>query len=178
MNSFYKKAELLQIGFKAVGDDVLISKKISIYGAENISIGNHVRIDDFCILSGKINLGSHIHIGAYCALYGAYGIVMKDYTGLSPRCTVFSATDDFSGDYLISPMVEQEKTNVIGGMVLIERYSQIGAGCVIFPNLKIGEGVAVGAMSLININLIQWSVYAGVPVKRIGDRRKGLLKLL
>ena len=112
MNSFYTKDELTQFGFKAIGDGVLISKKASIYGAENISLGNQVRIDDFCILSGKISLGSYIHIGAYCALYGAYGIEMEDYTGLSPRCTVFSATDDFSGDYLIGPLVEKEKTNV------------------------------------------------------------------
>lgn len=178
MNSFYTKDELTQFGFKAIGDGVLISKKASIYGAENISLGNQVRIDDFCILSGKISLGSYIHIGAYCALYGAYGIEMEDYTGLSPRCTVFSATDDFSGDYLISPMVNREKTNVTGGKVLIEKYSQIGAGCVILPNVKIEKGVAVGAMSLIKKNLSEWSVYAGIPTKRIGNRRKGLLELL
>ena len=95
MESFYTNNELAQIGFKSLGENILLSKKASIYGAKDISIGNNVRIDDFCILSGVINLGSNIHISAYCALYGAYGINMEDYTGLSPRCTVFSATDDF-----------------------------------------------------------------------------------
>ena len=70
MTSFYAEEELKQIGFQAIGKDVLISRKVSIYGAAHISIGNHVRIDDFCILSGYLVLGSYIHIAAYTALYG------------------------------------------------------------------------------------------------------------
>ena len=178
MNSFYTVEELDLLGFKAIGDNVLISRKVSFYSIENIALGNHVRIDDFCVLSGNITLGSHIHISTYCALYGAFGIEMKDYTGLSPRCTILSATDDFSGDYLISPMVDASKTNVTGGKVLIKSYSQIGAGCVVFPSIQIEEGVAVGAMSLINKNLDEWSVYAGIPVKKIKDRKKGLLNFI
>ena len=178
MNSFYTTDEISSLGFKFVGENVLISKKASFYGIENISLGNNVRIDDFCILSGKITLGSHIHISAYCALYGTYGIEMQDYTGLSPRCTVFSATDDFSGNYLISPMVDKELTNVSGGKVLIEKFSQIGAGTVILPKLTIEEGVAVGAMSLVNKTLTKWTIYAGIPAKKIKERDKGLLKLV
>jgi len=178
MNSFYTQEELDAIGFKQLGIDVLISRKVSFYGVENMSFGNHVRIDDFCILSGSICLGSYIHIAAYCALYGSYGIEMEDYTGLSPRCTVFSATDDFSGDFLISPMHKKELTNVTGGKVLIKNYSQIGAGCVIMPNITIEEGVAVGAMSLVNCSLTNWRVFAGIPVKLIKERKRGLLELI
>ena len=178
MNSFYSQQELQNIGFKKLGTNVLISHKVSLYGTENIMIGNDVRIDDFCVLSGHITLGSHIHISAYCGLYGSYGIEMEDYTGLSPRCTVFSASDDFSGNYLISPMVDVQFTNVTGGKVLIKRNSQIGAGCVILPDLIIEEGVAVGAMSLVNKTLLEWSIYAGVPAKKIKDRERGLLKFV
>jgi len=178
MNSFYTADELKNIGFKALGSNVLISKKASIYGASQMIIGNNVRVDDFCLLSGKITLGSNIHIAAYSALYGANGIIMEDFTGLSPRCTVFSAIDDFSGDFLISPMVDEKYTNVQGGEVVIKKYSQIGAGCVILQNLKIEEGVAVGALSLVTKDLEEWSVYAGIPAKRIRDRKKGLLRFV
>ncbi len=45
-----------------------------------ISIGDNVRIDDFCILSGKIELGSNIHISAYCLYNGSLlEYEMKDY---------------------------------------------------------------------------------------------------
>lgn len=178
MNSFYTMDELAQFGFKSIGENIFISKKASIYGAENISLGHQVRIDDFCILSGKISLGSYIHIGAYSALYGANGITMKDYTGLSPRCTLFSATDDFSGDYLISPMPANEYTNVTGGRIKIKKFSQIGAGTIIMPNITIGEGVAVGAISFVNNDLEEWTIYAGIPVRKIKERKRGLLKFI
>lgn len=178
MNSYFSQDELQAIGFKSIGESVLISRKTSIYGAGNISIGNNVRIDDFCILSGIIMLGSNIHISAYCALYGSMGIEMEDYTGLSPRCTVFSASDDFSGDYLIGPMLDSSVTNVTGGRVIIRRYSQLGAGCVILPNLTIAEGVAVGAMSLVKKSLDKWSIYAGIPAVFVKSRKKGLLTLI
>ena len=64
MDSFYSPEELKALGLKEYGEDVRISRKCSIYGAGNISLGSHVRIDDFCLLSGKISLGSYVHIAA------------------------------------------------------------------------------------------------------------------
>lgn len=69
-NSFYSISELKLLGLKRLGQNVYISRKSSIYSPENISIGDNVRIDDFCILSGNITLGNYIHIAAYTALYG------------------------------------------------------------------------------------------------------------
>ena len=176
--SFLNKKQLKQLGLKNFGSNVLISDKASIYSPHLISIGSNVRIDDFCILTGQITLGNQIHIGAYSALYGKFGIVFKDYTGLSPRCTIFSATDDFGGNYLISPMNKEEYTNVTGGQVVIEKYCQIGSGTLIMPSVIIAEGVAVGSMSLVRESLYQWGIYAGIPAKRLKDRSKGLLKFV
>ena len=67
MNSFYTDSELKEIGFKSVGSNILLSRKASIYSPEKISIGNNVRIDDFCILSGNITIGNYCRIAAYCA---------------------------------------------------------------------------------------------------------------
>jgi len=177
-NSFYSHDELAGLGLKSYGENVLISRFARLYSPGTIEIGSHVRIDDFCILSGTIKLGSHIHISAYCALYGKFGIVMEDYSGLSPRCTVFSASDDFSGDYLIGPMVDSKYTNVTGGQVTIGKYSQLGSGCTVMPGVTIQEGVAVGAMSLINKNLEAWVLYKGLPVRYHKERSKVLLKNL
>lgn len=175
---FLTKEQLIEIGFKRFGENVLISDKASFYSPGEITIGSNVRIDDFCILSGNITLGDYIHISAYCALYGKFGIVMEDYTGLSPRCSLFSASDDFGGDYLISPMVPKEFTNVTGGTIYLRRFAQIGGGTVILPDITINEGVAVGAMSLVKSDLEEWGIYAGIPVKKVRLRNKGLLKIL
>ena len=169
---FLSTEQLKLLGLKCFGENVLISDKASIYSPHLISIGSNVRIDDFCILSGEITLGNYIHIAAYSALYGKFGIEMEDFTGLSPRCTIFSATDDFSGEYLISPMVPAEFTNVTGGKILIKQFSQIGAGSIIMSNVTIEEGVAVGAMSFVSKSLSPWIVYAGIPARALKNRKK------
>lgn len=176
--SFYTDDELLSMGFKSIGKGCCISRKASFYGISRMSIGDNVRIDDFCILSGNITLGSHIHISAFVALYGAEGIVLEDYTGISPRSTIYSAMDDFSGDYLIGPIHPEDYTNVTGGTVIVKRFSQIGCNSVIFPNLTIEEGVVVGACSLVRQSLESWGIYAGIPCKRLKTRNKNMIKFV
>ena len=177
MNSFYNIEELKQIGFKQIGENVLISRKTSIYNAFNISIGNNVRIDDFCILSGNIEIGNNVHISAYVALYGKGKIIIKDYSGCSPRCTLFSQTDDFSGNFMIGPLLEEKYTNVISGPIILEKYVQIGANSVVMPNVTFEEGSVCGALSFVNHDLEEWTINAGIPVKKIKNRNKKLLEL-
>jgi galactoside O-acetyltransferase len=165
--SFYSVKELTDFGFKNIGNNVLISRKASIYSPQTISIQNNVRIDDFCILSGEITLGSYIHISAYTALYGKYGIECHDYTTISGKTLIYSQSDDYSGEF----------TNVSGGKVTIKKHAIIAAGCIVFPNITIGEGAAVGAMSLVNKDLKDWFIYAGIPAKAIKPRLREIINL-
>ena len=178
-NSFYLPAELAKIGFLSFGSNVLISRKASIYSPEEMRIGDNVRIDDFCILSGKIQLGSCIHISAYAALYGQFGIEIDNYSGISPRSTIFSGSDDFSGNHLIGPMVPEQLRYVIGGKVTLEKYVQIGASSNVMPNITLHEGSVIGAMSLVRSDTEPWSVNVGIPSKKIKEREKSIvLKLM
>ena len=174
-NSFYEREELETLGIKTVGHNVKISRKASFYSTREITIGNHVRIDDFCILSGKIHIGSYVHISAFCALYGKFGIELDDFSGLSPRTTVFSATDDFSGSYMIGPLVPSEYIHLHSGVVKICKFAQIGAGSIVMPNLTVGEGAVSGAFSFITQDLMPWTINTGIPTKKIKDRNKDLL---
>lgn len=176
--SFYSEAELRKFGFKSVGKNVLISKFARFYSQKEISLGDNVRIDDFCILSGNVTLGSFVHISSSVKLFGTMGIVLEDYTGISSNSIIYSAMDDFSGQHLIGPMSPDEATHVTGGCVRMCKFSQVGAGCVVFPNLTIGKGTVVGAMSLVRDNLEEWFIYAGIPVKKIKKRSKDLLSYL
>lgn len=175
--SFLNQSQLHSLGFKSLGQNVLISDKASIYSPELISIGSNVRIDDFCMLSGEIVLHNYIHISAYSALYGKFGIELYDYTGLSPRTTIFSASDDFSGEYMISPMVPKKLTNVKGGKVVLETYAQVGSGSVIMPDLKIAEGSIVGAMSFLKKSTEPWGIYHGCPAKFLKERKRNIIEL-
>ncbi len=177
-NSFYSKDELDQIGFLKVGYDVLISRKCSIYSPQNIIIGNNVRIDDFTILSGNIEIGNYVHIAAFCFLCsGKYKIKMEDYSTISSRISVYAASDDYSGEYMTNPTVDDKYKNVTGGDVLIGKHVIVGTGSVILPGAQLMEGNSFGAMSLIVARVYsKWGINVGIPARRIKDRSKNLLK--
>lgn len=178
MNSFYDDKELESIGFERVGCNVKISRKCSVYGAQNIIIGDNVRIDDFCILSGKIQLGNNIHIAAYSALYGGIdGIVIEDFANLSSRVTVYSVSDDYSGETMTNPTIPDKYKNVQSAPVYIGRHSIIGSNAVVLPGVTVSEGSSFGSFSFINHDSEPWSINVGIPFKKIKYRSKNLLKL-
>lgn len=178
---FYTTVELISAGFKSIGKNVKISRNSTIIGQENISIGDNSRIDDYCMLvasgTGYISIGSNVHIAGYCLLSGGSGIVMEDYSGISHGVKVYSRTDDYSGEYLTNPTVPECFTGGDRGAVTIKKHAIVGSGSVILPNLTIGEGVSVGAQSLITKDLEPWFVYFGCPVKKLKPRKKALLEL-
>jgi len=176
--SFLSRIEIEKIGFASIGKNVHISRNASFYGVDKIHIGNNVRIDDFCILSGNIKVGSNIHISAYCALYGSYGIELCDYSGMSPRSIIFSASDDFSGDSLIGPLVAKEYQKIIGGKVTLSRFCQLGAASIVLPNCELKEGAVTGAMTLVTKDLEPWTIYGGAPAKALKKRKKNLLNFI
>lgn len=178
MNSFYTQNELEGMGFESLGENVLISKKSSIYSPNKISIGDNVRIDDFCILSGRIKLGSYIHIAAYSLLVGGEeGIIMNDFSGVSSRVSIYAMSDDYSGVSLTNPMIPEKYKRTIRAQVIVGKHVIIGASSVVLPGVEIKEGTAVGALSLVNKSLQEWSIYVGNPVKIIKERSKDILTL-
>ena len=177
MTSFYSQQELKKIGFKKVGTNVLLSRKASIYQAQNMEIGSNTRIDDFCILSGNIKIGDYVHIAAYCGLYaGTAGIEIKAFTNCSSRTMIYAKCDDFSGENLFGPMIPEQYKYVYEAGVTIEEYVLVGTGVTILPGIVIGEGVAIGGMSLVKKSLSPWWIYAGVPCQKIKKRKKTLLE--
>ena len=177
MTSFYTDEELKQLGLCSFGKNVKISRKASIYGANRVSIGDNVRIDDFCILSGYIELGNYIHIAAYTALYGGdQGIYISDFSNLSSRVSVYSVSDDYSGETMTNPMVPDEYKNVLSKAVHIVKHTIIGSTSVVLPGVNIAEGSSFGSFSFINRDSEPWSINVGIPFKKIKSRSKELLK--
>lgn len=176
-DGFWNLDELRSFSFASLGEDVQISKHALIYQPHLISIGNNVRIDDFAKLNGKINIGSNIHIASYVCLMGSYGITLNDYAQISLRATLLSATDDFSGDFLVGPQVKMEYRKISGGEIVLEKHALVGAGSMIFPGVTLREGAAVGAMSLVMRSTKKWTVYFGNPAVPIKERSRNMLKL-
>ena len=178
--SFYTIAELETLGLKKYGENVCISRYARIYNPGNMSIGNNVRIDDFCILSAGNNpfiLEDYIHISAGVYIYGQNGFHMKSLTNISAGSKIYTQSDSFCGNYLIGPSIPNRLRNVYGTPLVIEKYTIIGAGSIVLPGAIIGEGVAIGANSLITKDCKPWSIYGGSPAKFIKERSKKLLEL-
>lgn len=178
MNSYYSNEELYRLGLKAYGDNVLISRKSSIYGADKIVIGNNVRIDDFTIISGNIETGNFVHIAAYTALYGGKnGIQLHDFVTLSSRVVIYAESDNYSGNSLTFPQMHLPYRTPYGGTVCLKRHVIVGSGSTILPSVIIGTGTAVGAMSLVNKSLDEWGIYVGIPCRKTGVRSNKMLEL-
>ena len=178
MNSFYSEEELRELGFKYIGNNVLISRNAKFYSIKNMEIGDNVRIDDFCILSGRIVIRNNVHIAAGVYIFaGSAGVFLDDYVGISSRSVIYAASDDYSGEYLTNPTVDEEFKNVIEKPVYIGKHSLIATGCTVLPGVTISEDVSVGAMSLINKDLAPYSIYVGIPCKKIKDRSKRVFEL-
>lgn len=171
---------ILSLGFASVGEDVLISDRASFYGTERIHIGNNVRIDDFCVLSageGGIDIGNYVHIAVFSSLMGAGKITLMDFCNLSSRVSVYSSNDDYSGATLTNPMVPAQYKNVSHAPVYLGKHVIVGCGSVILPGVRIAEGAAIGALSLVAKDCEAFTMHAGIPAKLIKKRKLDLLDL-
>jgi acetyltransferase-like isoleucine patch superfamily enzyme len=171
---------ILQMGFASVGKNVQISDRASFYNTANISLGNNVRIDDFCVLSaglGGISIGNYIHIAAFSSLIGAGKITLSDFCGVSSRVSIYSSNDDYSGKKMTNPTLPSQYTRVSHADVLVGKHVIVGCGSVILPGISLEEGVAIGALSLVTKNCEAFGIYSGNPARRIKSRSRDLLKL-
>jgi acetyltransferase-like isoleucine patch superfamily enzyme len=176
---YLTESELKGAGFRRLGENVRIHDRASIYGTENIAIGNNVRIDDFTIIiaTGRLEIGDYVSIPNFCFLGSAHGVVMEDFVTLAPGVKVFTSSDDYSGVRMTGPLVPKEVSGGAAGKVHLGKYVLIGAGTVIMPGVRMGEGCAVGALSYVTKDLEPWGVYAGIPVRRLRDRKKDMMAL-
>lgn len=178
--SYLSRDQIEILGFKCCGENVSISDKASIYGASNISIGDNVRIDDFCVISagkGGIDIGSYVHIATLSSIIGEAPIVLNDFVGVSSHVAIYSSTDDYLGRALTNPTVPEKYRKVFSDDVIFKKHVIIGSGTVVLPGCTLSEGVSVGAQSLVDSSLDEWCVYSGVPLIKRGRRAKKLLAI-
>lgn len=178
--SFCTPDELEAYGFRHLGAGVKLSRRAAIHGAARISIGQGVRIDDFCLLSagpGGIEIGVHAHLAVMCSLIGAARIVVGDFCGVSGKASIYSSSDDFSGDWMTNPTLPEGYTSVHSAEVVLGAHAVIGAGAVVLPGSRVGEGAAVGALSLVKGELAPFWIHGGTPARALRPRSRRLLEL-
>lgn len=181
MSSWLNDQQLKEIPFRYLGENVQISAKASIYGAERIEIHDHVRIDDFCIVSagpeGVIILSNHVHIACHSIVMGNAQIFFDEFSGVSPRCTVLSSSDDYSGNALMGPTLPDKYRKIHSAPIHIGKHVPIGASSIVMPGISIVDGAAVGAFSFVSKNLKERYLYTGHPIRKLKKRSEKIFEL-
>ena len=115
-------------------------------GEQGIEIGDDTRIVCFTIING----GGHIHIGK--------GVI------IGPRCSINANSHSFGG---ATPIIQAGFDHVdiwIGDDVWL------GSDVAVLPGAYLADGTIIGANSVVNTATEPYSIYAGSPARKIGER--------
>lgn len=172
--SVFSRTELEGFGFAALGSQVHIDRRAAIFGAGSISIGSHVRIDCFAVITAgpsEVRIGSYTHIASHTYLSGAQGgIELGHGSGIAPFAALYSAVEDYTGGHLTNPSIPADLRLTKVGKIVAEPHTAIGSSSVVLAGVTLGFASAVGALSLVSRRVRPFEVVHGNPIRRIGRR--------
>ena len=188
-----KRFLLRQCGAQ-INSSLTMDKNILITGKlENLTIGLNVNIQkntviaiyNEMIIEDNVTIGSNceighghtplkntpVHIGSNTAILPGVSI---DTTGgidigknviITKEVVIYTHEHNFKRDQLI---ITQGITHVPGTTIGDDVY--IGYHSTILGGVKIASGAVIGAMSIVTKDVSEYSIVAGSPAKKIGDR--------
>jgi len=156
---------------KSLGLGTQIFEYAKLVKTEVIEIGDNCKIDDFTFIYGGegIKIGNNTHIASFVSIIGGGKLTIGNDVGLSQGVRVITGTNDYRTGKC-SAASKKEEQGFYLGHVQIEDDVIVFSNAVITPNVKIGEGAVIGALSLVNRDVEPWSVNVGTPIKKIGMR--------
>lgn len=128
--------------------------------------GRNVNIEHGAKFSRLTKIGNYSGIGINARLYGE--VIIGDYVMMGPDCIIYTQNHEFSNTEI--PMCKQgfqeQKPVHIGNDVWI------GGRVIILPGVKIGNGVIIGAGTVVTKDIEDNLVVGGNPMKVIKKRGK------
>lgn len=136
-----------------IGKNLITGHRITI--RENTHIGASCLIGNLCELQGELTIGSfcRLHSNVHLSQYSSLG----DFVFMYPFSTM--TNDSFP-----------PSNNIKGSF--INNYTVIGVHCIILPNVSIGENCVIGANSVINKKIDDFSFASGNPGQVIMNVRE------
>jgi dTDP-4-amino-4,6-dideoxy-D-glucose acyltransferase len=178
LNSEFLPRDILEtLGFARLGEDVFIHSTAVIVDCRKISIGSRVRIDPFVIISnrGGVEFGNNVHLGGHSVLAGHAAVRFGDFVNISHYVGIYTSNEDLSGRALSNPTVQWGIKTARTASISFGRHSFVGAGSLVFPGARFSEGSGLGALSRVSRPLKPWTTYAGIPARRMRERRRDVL---
>lgn len=115
---------------------------------------------------GNISIGNNTIIGFYCRLDGRGTLKIGNNVNISSYTILEAGSHDFvSFRDCYAP-------------IIIEDHVWIGTRSMILQGVTVGEGAIVAAGSVVTRSIPPYTIVAGVPAKKIGDRPRKINYLL
>lgn len=163
--------------FKRVGNDFHFSFPLTIYGAENISIGNNFTIGERCKLrtfsnwgnqffSPQIVIADNVTIQSDCHISAIDSVIIEDNVLMASFIYI---SDHSHGklDYIETQKTPIERSLYSKGPIRICKNVWIGEKASILPGVTIGEGSIIGANSVVTHDIPPFSIACGAPARII-----------
>ena len=132
----------------------------------NVGVGTAVQMGCRFLNGRKVHLGERNVINFGCLFDGRkFCISTGDDVSIGPEATILTLGHDPQ-----SPEFSDR-----GGDVTIGDRVWIGYRAIILPGVKIGEGAVVGAGAVVTKDIEPFTIVAGNPARRIGERNRNLI---
>lgn len=154
-----------------IGSNVKIFGNIDLRNRESgrIIIGDNVEIDNDCRFvaanNATLELKENCFIGPYNIFNAGEDIVINSYTISGGFVHIQSSNHG---------MKRGEKIWLqkhVYGKIIIGEDVWLGGNSTILMGVKIGDGAVIGAKAVVNKDVPEYSLVAGVPAKIIGSRK-------
>lgn len=137
-----------------------------------IAVGAHSVIDSFVKVkpaggSGDLIIGEHVVINSGCVLYTGQGIRIGNHVAMAANCTLAPVNHAYQEK---SRLIREQGFLPGKGGIVIEDDVWIGANCVLLDGAVLRRGCVVGAGSIVRGELAAYTVYAGQPLRVVGER--------
>ena len=158
-----------------ISDKAFISKMVdiedSIIGTK-IVIEEGVHIDSFVKIKsvggvGDIHIGKNSYINSCTVIYSGNGIKIGEEVLIGANCTLAPTNHEYREK---DKTIRMQRFKESKGGIIIEDDVWIGANSVILDGSIIRKGSVIGANSLVNGEILEYSIYVGSPARKIGER--------
>jgi acetyltransferase-like isoleucine patch superfamily enzyme len=156
-----------------LGDGVIVDDHVVLdaKGENNhgIAVGNRVFLGRGTILScknGDITLGDHVNIGFNSEIFSGSNVTIGRHGLFAAQTYLVGGGHEF--DRPDVPVIEQQRSSL--GITLGDNV-WLGAGAKILDGVRIGSNVVVGANAVVNMDLPDNVIAAGVPARVLRSRK-------
>ena len=148
---------------KSVGHDIQVGPGVVLKHPETMEFGDSVFIGAQAMIQGRFDgtcrIGNHVWIGPQ-AFFDARNLILEDYVGWGPGAKVLGS--EHTGNPVNVPIIA---TSLIIKPVIIGSRADIGVNAAILPGVRVGAGAIIGAGAVVNHDVPDYAVAAGVPAR-------------